>query len=71
MMKIFNFKQIITDPAREARDRSTVINNVCHPRLYISRGVLPIGLHSYHLVRSVWEKVIEINENKNMLMQNT
>lgn len=71
MIKIFNFKQIITYPVREARDRSTVIIYVCHPKLYISRGVLPIGLHDYHLVHSVWEKVIEINENKNMFMQNT
>lgn len=71
MIQIFNFKQIITDPAREARDRSTVIIHVCHPKLYISRGVLPIGLHDYYLVHTVREKVIEINENKNMFMQNT
>lgn len=58
MMEIFNLTQIITDPTREARGSSTLIDHIYvnHPRLYSSRGMLPIGLSDHHLVYSVRKK---------------
>lgn len=58
MMEIFNLTQIITDPTREARDSSTLIDHIYvnHPKLYSSRGMLPIGLSDHHLVYSVRRK---------------
>lgn len=52
MMEIFNLTQIITDPTREARCSSTLIDHIYvkHPRLYRSRGVLPIGRSNHHLL---------------------
>lgn len=55
MMEIFYPTQIITDPTREARGSSTLVDHIClnHPKLYSSRGVLSIGLSDHHLVYSV------------------